>query len=125
MDFMERVLRKVLAYLPYKFTYMGNTAYLKLPNVKIRIDIYNTFSIDNYDAFLMTAMRNDSGVIDRKTVKFVDICGVLPTNNPNFPNGVSPHIWKGRVTEWYVACPNEAHYKMFANVIKQYIEVFE
>lgn len=125
MDFMERVLRKVLAYLPYKFTYMGNTAYLKLPNVKIRIDIYNTFSRDNYDAFLLTAMKNDSGVIDRKTVKFVDICGVLPTNNPYFPNGISPHIWQDKVTEWYVACPNEAHYKMFANVIKQYIEVFE
>ena len=129
MTFFEQELHKILdrlAEVGYVFSYIDNSAYLRLPNVKIRIDFHNSFAVDNYDEILLTAMRNDSGVIDKKSIKFSHVWGLFPTNNPNFKEGVSPHIWKnGKEIDWYIVKPNEKHYKILSETIKKYIEIFE
>ena len=131
MNIILQELHKILDSLKeygYEFVYVGNTAYLKLPNVKIRAEIINTDCYNNYDAISLKAMRNDSGKIDEKWVKFVDIWGMLPTDipNDNFPNGVVPHIWRGcGEISWYGATPKARHYKMFSDVVLNYIKIFE
>ena len=130
MTYFEKELHKILDRLAdygYVFSFIANSAYLRLPNVKIRIDFFNSFSIDNYDGLLLTAMNNDSGVIDKKSIRFFDVWGYLDSRgNPNFPSGVSPHIWKsGRTCEWYVGAPQENHYKILSEKIRNYIEIFE
>lgn len=131
MKFILQELHKILDALKeygYEFVYIGDSAYLKLPNVKIRVEIIDMDYRDHYDGISLKAMRNDSGEIDKKWVKFADICGILPSDipNKNFPNGVNPYIWKcGNDISWYVATPQEKHFKMFSDTVLNYIKVFE
>lgn len=132
MEFILQELHKIVDALKeygYEFVYIGDSAYLKLPNVTIRVEIVYSNCKSIHDTISLKAMRNDSGVIDTKWVKFVDICGMLPSDMPNdeyYPNGVEPHIWTGvKDTSWYNATPKPKHYKMFSDTVLNYIKVFE
>ena len=47
-------------------------------------------------------------------------------SNPNFPNGVSPHMWIDRgQLEWYAYAPNPRDYEILADQISDYVDVFQ
>jgi hypothetical protein len=67
-----------------------------------------------------------SGLVDHIDLPIVDLIGrkVIP-DNPNFPDGVAPHIWiyNGTV-EWYGYKPNAADRAAIRSTVAQYLNTF-
>ena len=123
MTFFEQTLRQILQNIDA--TYIGKTAYVKNGNNRIKISIYNTFSVDQYDAIALAVLNKEDGQLDGITLKFSDLIGIKPTNNPNFRNGISPHIWKdGREIDWYVYCPTIEDFNTMHETVKAYIDLW-
>ena len=47
-------------------------------------------------------------------------------SNPNFLDGVIPHLWDdyGKVS-WYVYQPEQADYKLLAGDVDEYLQIFQ
>ena len=126
MTFFEKELRKIIEPLKLGAVYVGGkTAYIPLPDVKIRVDLYNTFSRDNYDALMLRAVNAKTGEVDTNVVKFANLFGKKPTTNPNFRDGIYPHIWIDREVDWYVYHPTAEDYKRLTKEVEAYISIFE
>jgi hypothetical protein len=77
---------------------------------------------DHYDALKITVLNRTEGPVDTLTLKLKDVLGSKPVpRNPNFPNGVSPHIWTNDgKSEWYAYQPTQADLKL----VSLYLDVF-
>lgn len=86
-----------------------------------------TGSISNqYDTLKITVLNRTDGPVDAMVLKLKDLLGMKPVpNNPNFPSGVTPHIWddSGK-PQWYVYCPTAADYKTIRQAVNDYLGVF-
>lgn len=81
---------------------------------------------DHYDRLKVTLLNRNEGIIDSMVLTFQDVLGIKKTSNPNFRDGVNPHIWSyGRETKWYVYQPGEADYKKMSEAVNTYLEVFK
>jgi hypothetical protein len=95
-------------------------------NVKLRFVTMGTH--EKYEGIEVTVLNRLEGKIDSNTFRFKDILGAKPVNNPNFPDGVSPHIWDGALKggyEWYVYKPTPADFEQIAEAIDAYMEMFQ
>ena len=125
MTFFEKELRKVIEPLKLGAVYVGGkTTYIPLGDVKIRVDFHNSFSVGNYDELLVKVINKKDGDVDVITIKFRDVWGKRPTTNPNFRDGVMPHIWVDRETDWYVYHPTESDYKILTNEVKKLVDIY-
>ena len=125
MTIFEQELRKVMdAGVSIQPEYIGNSAYIHTGSATIRILWYNTFSSDNYDALKLKAVSPKTGEMDTLIIKLKDVWGVFPTSNPNYKDGVVPHIWANGKPGWYIAKPTAKHYKALADAVNKYIKVF-
>lgn len=125
MTFFEKELRKVIEPLKLGAVYVGGkTAYIPLGDVKIRVDFHNSYAADNYDELLVKVINKKDGAVDVITIKFRDVWGKLPTTNPNFRDGVIPHIWVGREMGWYVYHPTNSDYKILTNEVNKLVEIY-
>lgn len=81
---------------------------------------------DHYSVLLVTVLDNRIGVVDKLSLRLGDVLGTkqIP-NNPNFPNGLRPHIWvdNGKA-EWYAYQPGPADYQAIRKAVAQYLDVF-
>ena len=61
------------------------------------LDVYKrqvTGSVANqYNALQLTILNRSEGQVDTLRLRFSDLLGTKATSNPNFRNGVDPHIW--------------------------------
>ena len=59
-------------------------------------------------------------------LQFSDIWGKQKVSNPNFKEGVNPHIWtdSGK-SDWYVFRPGAAEYQKVADTLENYMSVFQ
>lgn len=81
---------------------------------------------DHYDRLKVTLLNRNEGMIDSMVVKFGDVWGLKKTTNPNFRDGVNPHIWSyGKEIGWYVYQPGKEDYKVLSEAIKTYLQVFQ
>ena len=123
---LKAEVQKIVRPLAMGEVFVGNSAYIKLGDVKIRVDLYNTFSIDNYDALMLRAVNAKTGDVDTNVVKFSDLFGKKPTTNPNFRDGIVPHLWRDRgVFDWYVYHPTAEDYKRLTKEVEAFISIFE
>ena len=54
------------------------------------------------------------------------VWGLKKTTNPNFRDGVNPHIWSdGKEIGWYVYQPEKEDYKVLSEAVKTYLQVFQ
>ena len=92
----------------------------------MRIQFISTHISSQYDALKLTVLNRTDGPVDTLVLKLKDLLGkkAVPSN-PNFRNGVSPHIWDdcGKA-DWYVYHPTAADYKTIQLAAQQYLEVF-
>ena len=52
--------------------------------------------------------------------------GLKKTTNPNFRDGVNPHIWSyGKEIGWYVYRPGKEDYKVLSEAVRTYLQVFQ
>ena len=78
------------------------------------------------DTLADTVLNRTDGVVDKLRLRLKDVLGVKQVpGNPNFRNGVAPHIWEdsGKV-EWYAFRPSAADYSAMRQAVSEYLGVF-
>lgn len=107
--------------------YIGRAFYGNIDKeVRLKAEIIDLNTYEHYDSIRIKAIKRDDGEIDVAVIRFKDVLGMKAVLNPNFPNGVSPHMWIDRgQLEWYAYAPNEFDYEKIRRQITDYIEVFQ
>ena len=127
MNFLRAELKKILSMTEYceEAVYVGNCGYVRVnEDVRMRLE-FSKSSTGTYDGIVMTMLNRKEGTIDTNALKFRDIWGRKAVSNPNFKEGIIPHIWENKEKEWYVYKPNQKEYQMLADETNQYIRLFQ
>ena len=127
VNFLRMELKKVLGVTRYSedATYIGSCGYVRVnEEVRMRLEFYRS-STTTYDGIVMTMFNRKEGMIDTNALKFRDIWGRKAVSNPNFKEGIIPHIWENKEKEWYVYKPNQKDYQILADEISQYVGLFQ
>lgn len=129
MTFFEQELRRLFDHdaVFADARFVGNACYGRLTdNIRVKINFVDCKVKDNYDALKVTILNRNEGQIDSMVLRFRDLWGMKQTSNPNFREGVSPHLWAdyGKAS-WYVYQSNQADYKQLAEAVNTYVEVFQ
>ena len=127
MNFLRAELKKILSMTEYceEAVYVGNCGYVRVnEDVRMRLE-FSKSSTGTYDGIVMTMLNRKEGTIDTNTMKFRDIWGRKAVSNPNFKEGIIPHIWENKEKEWYVYKLNQKDYQMLADETNQYIRLFQ
>lgn len=129
MTFFEQELRRLFEHdaVFADARFVGNACYGRLTdNIRVKINFVDCKVKDNYDALKVTILNRNEGQIDSMILRFRDLWGMKQTSNPNFREGVSPHLWVdyGKAS-WYVYKPNQGDYKQLAEAVRNYVEVFQ
>lgn len=95
-------------------------------DLRVRVEFDDPAVLHNYDSLSVKVINRSEGVVDRINLPIVDLIGVkkIP-GNPNFPEGLAPHIWiyNGKV-EWYGYKPTVADRAAIRSTVAQYLSVF-
>lgn len=127
MTFYEQELRRIVGDEYPDATFVGRACYVRLSDVnRAKIQFMSTSIASHYDALHLTVLNRNEGQVDNLTLRFSDLLGKKQVTNPNFRDGVSPHIWddSGRVS-WYVYHPNIRDYQKLTDAVSDYLEVFQ
>jgi hypothetical protein len=80
------------------------------PNIPVLME-YNTIA-DNYSGIWVTILNRKEGPVDTVYLSFSEILGKKQVNNPNFREGVIPHIWTNEgKDQWYAYQPVKSDYR--------------
>jgi hypothetical protein len=106
--------------------FVGRTCYGKLSNhIRVRAEFITLGYADKYDALQVSLINRTEGVIDTAVIRFADLFGSKQVSNPNFRDGIIPHIWNdGGNVKWYVYQPTKADYKTLSASVDHYLAVF-
>lgn len=125
MTFFESELRKIIGE-EYTPTFVGRACYIQLSELnRAKIEFIDRSIAGHYDAIQMSILNLSDGKIDTLRLSFFDVLGSCKVNNPNFPNGVSPHFWtyNGK-TEWYAYKPTQTDYLKLRKNVLNFLNVF-
>lgn len=105
-SFYEQELQKLFAdgKIISEPKFVGRSCTGKLDaDLRVRVQFVTSGFADHYDAISVTVLNRTDGVVDRLRIRLRDVLGQKQVpGNPNFPNGVSPHIWEDSgKAEWY------------------------
>lgn len=110
MNFLQRELKRILDLTKCgeEAVCIGKASYIRISgDVRLRLE-FSGSSASLYDGITMTMLNWKDGPIDTNILKFKDIWGEKSVINPNFKEGLVPHIWEYRgKTEWYVYQPKQ------------------
>lgn len=106
---------------------VGNACYGRLSgDIRMKAAFATGRVADQYEMLKITMLNRQEGPIDSVALHFSDLWGRKRADNPNFPDGVSPHIWKdGGNVRWYVYKPTEADYRRLSGAVSDYLDVFQ
>jgi len=95
-------------------------------DIRARAEFVTIGYADHYEALRLTVLNRTGGKVDVTTLRFKDVWGIKKVpGNPNFRNGLVPHIWIDRGTaEWYAYQPNAADRQALQQAAAQYLDVF-
>ena len=108
-------------------TYSGRSCLGTLgKDLRVRAQFITTGYADHYDSLKITVLNRTDGPVDTLVLKLKDLLGKKSVpGNPNFREGVSPHIWDNYgKQEWYAYHPTAADYEVIRQAAKQYLDVF-
>ena len=127
MTAFEQELRKIVSPRYPDATYVGRACYVRLSEMnRAKIQFISTHIASQYDALRLTILKRDEGAVDNLVLRFSDLLGKKHTSNPNFRDGVIPHLWDdcGKVA-WYVYQPSSRDYQELSDAVGSYLEVFQ
>jgi hypothetical protein len=128
MNFFEQELRKLVGQSDALADprYIGRACYGGVNgNIRAKLQFVTMGYADRYEALKTTLINNTEGEIDCNIIRLKDVWGAKPVNNPNFPDGVSPHIWKTNGDyDWYAYKPTPRDYEILAGSVDEYLEMF-
>lgn len=123
----EQELRKIVSPSYPDATYVGRACYVRLSEMnRAKIQFISTNIASQYDALRLTILNRDEGAVDNLVLRFSDLFGKKHTSNPNFRNGIIPHLWDdyGKIA-WYVYQPNSRDYQELSDAVGSYLDVFQ
>ena len=126
MTVYEQELRKIVEPIHPDAAYAGRSCYVRLgENNRARLQFASMHISSQYDALKMTVLNRNEGVVDTLILRFSDLWGRKQVTNPNFREGVYPHLWDdgGRVG-WYAYQPTAGDYGVLSSAVSDYLEVF-
>lgn len=127
MTAFEQELRKIVSPRYPDATYVGRACYVRLSEMnRAKIQFISTHIASQYDALRLTILNRDEGTVDNLVLRFSDLLGKKHTSNPNFRDGVIPHLWDdcGKVA-WYVYQPSSRDYQELSDAVESYLEIFQ
>ena len=103
MTFYEQELRKLFA----DGTVIGSPKFTGRAclgtlgkDLRARVQFVTSGHADHYDVISVTVLNRTDGVVDKLRLRLKDVLGVKQVpGNPNFRNGVAPHIWEDSVKD--------------------------
>ncbi len=129
MNFFESELKKNMGNsdILKDQKFVGRVCYGTISeDLRARIEFVTIGVSDHYAGLKESVINRNEGVVDSILLRFTDIWGKQKVSNPNFREGVNPHIWtdngKG---EWYVFHPDPADYQKVADTMENYLSVFQ
>lgn len=129
MNTFESELKKILSYSKFKehAVYAGRSVYIQIGSeLKGRFEFISLGIANQYSALRMTVLNRIDGTVDSNVIRFSDLFGNKKVLNPNFSNGISPHLWDDRgMVGWYVYHPNSEDYKLLAHAMDEYLLIFK
>lgn len=129
MNFFTNELKRIFSddALISEPSFVGRACYGYLgQDLRVRAEFIAPRIVDHYDALKISILNRTNGVVDTVSLSFKDVWGTKAVpNNPNFRDGVNPHIWvySGKA-DWYAYHPSSADYKTLQNAAKEYLDVF-
>lgn len=126
MNFFEQELRKVVDPIHSDATYVGRACYVRLDEMnRAKVQFVTTGISSHYNALRLTILNKQEGEVDNLLLRFSDLLGKKLTNNPNFRDGVMPHIWDDHgKASWYVYQPTSRDYQTLSHAVSEYLDVF-
>ncbi|PXX49260.1 hypothetical protein DFR60_11449 [Hungatella effluvii] len=128
MTFLQRELKKVtdMSQLCSMVTFVGDVGYVRISEeIRLRLEFLRS-ELSIYSGISMTMINRKEGVIDKNNFSFIDVLGIKAVKNPNFKEGICPHIWKDSYKfDWYVYKPIESDYQKIAEMVDCYISMFQ
>lgn len=106
---------------------IGNAMYIPLGKNNLLKLFFTTIGYaDHYEALSISVVDKNNGVIDKNIIKFSDVWGRKQVSNPNFKDGVIPHVWKhgSQDFRWYVYTPNHLDMELLSGQISDYAQMF-
>ena len=95
-NFFEQELRKLFGdgHLIQSPRFVGRTCLGDLDgDLRVRAEFVTMGYAGRYEALQLTVLKRTEGEVDRLILRLEDVLGMkLVPGNPNFPQGVSPHI---------------------------------
>ena len=128
MNFFEQELRKLFgdgeSIQNPKF--VGRVCLGELDgDLRVRAEFVSGRISDQYDILRLTVLNRTDGEVDKLLLHFRDVLGRKSVSNPNFRDGITPHIWVDRgMANWYVYRPTAADYQALRQAAGDYLDVF-
>lgn len=129
MNFFEQELRKM--FMPNNTfedpKFIGKVCYEYLSNQTVmKIEFTTMGTHQKYEGIKASVIDKHDGVIDTVILKFSDIWGENKQTNCGLSGGLAQHVWiyNGK-TEWYGYEPSKVDYKILADTVKTYSELFK
>ena len=123
----QQELRKIVSPSYPDAAYVGRACYVRLSEMnRAKIQFISTHIASQYDALRLTILNRGEGTVDNLVLRFSDLLGKKHTSNPNFRDGVVPHLWDdGGHIYWDVYQPSNRDYEELSDVVGSYLEVFQ
>jgi len=92
---------------------------------RVKLQFVTTDIANHYAVLKATILNRKDGEVDNLLFRFADLWGKKKVNNPNFKDGLTPHIWDdcGKI-DWYVYRPTNSDIKRLADDVSAYVGVF-
>lgn len=74
--------------------YVGRAFYGKIDDeLRLKAQYISRDISNHYSALKLEVIKRNEGVVDSNVIRFEELWGKKHTTNPNFKEGVSPHLW--------------------------------
>ena len=128
MNYFEQELRRIARACSEITTptFAGRICFADLGgDNRMKLQFVTMGHADHYTALKATVLNRTEGEVDALLFRFEDVWGNKQVSNPNFRDGVIPHIWTSSgKSEWYVYHPTDADIKQLAAEVNSYLSVF-
>ena len=108
--------------------YVGRNCYGELDeNIRMKARFITMGISNHYEALRLELINRTEGEIDATVIRLNEIWGkkAVP-GNPNFRDGVSPHLWlNGDKLGWYAYQPTTKDFDILRESVKEYASVFK
>ena len=129
MNFFESELKKIMgdSAILKDQKYVGRMCYGTIGgDLRARVEFVTLGVSNHYAGIKASVINRKEGVVDSILLRFSDIWGKPKVSNPNFKEGVNPHIWTDNgKRDWYVFYPGAAEYRKAADTLENYLSIFQ